>query len=143
MALSWYHKAADRGDGEGMYLIGVAYSRGDGVEKDMLEAMKWYEQAAASEKYRRHAALGYAYQYGMKCSKRIMPRRWNGSKMLRLGRRDRDAGGWWVYASGQGVPQDYSEAIKWFMKAADEGDGRGMASVAHGYEDWRGRDGGT
>ena len=27
-----------------------------------------------------------------------------------------------MYAKGQGVPQDYAEAVKWFRKAADQGD---------------------
>ena len=27
----------------------------------------------------------------------------------------------WCYNNGQGVPQDYVEAVKWFRKAADEG----------------------
>jgi TPR repeat protein len=26
-----------------------------------------------------------------------------------------------MYASGQGVPQDYNEAVKWFIKAAEQG----------------------
>ena len=27
-----------------------------------------------------------------------------------------------MYADGQGVPQDYQEAVKWFRKAAEQGD---------------------
>ena len=27
-----------------------------------------------------------------------------------------------MYANGQGVPQDYAEAVKWFRLAADQGD---------------------
>ena len=27
-----------------------------------------------------------------------------------------------MYANGQGVPQDYAEAVKWYRKAAEQGD---------------------
>ena len=27
-----------------------------------------------------------------------------------------------MYANGQGVPQDYAEAVKWYRLAADQGD---------------------
>ncbi len=29
-----------------------------------------------------------------------------------------------LYATGQGVPQDYAEAAKWYRKAADQGDAK-------------------
>jgi clan AA aspartic protease (TIGR02281 family) len=28
----------------------------------------------------------------------------------------------WMYANGEGVPQDYAEAVKWYRKAAEQGD---------------------
>ena len=27
-----------------------------------------------------------------------------------------------MYAKGQGVPQDYAEAVKWYRKAAEQGE---------------------
>ena len=27
----------------------------------------------------------------------------------------------WCYEKGQGVPQDYAEAVKWYRKAAEQG----------------------
>jgi TPR repeat protein len=40
-----------------------------------------------------------------------------------------------AYYSGQGAPQDYAEALKWFRKAADAGNPWGMNNVGSMYED--------
>ncbi|MDA7673993.1 sel1 repeat family protein, partial [Akkermansiaceae bacterium] len=39
-----------------------------------------------------------------------------------------------MYASGNGVPQDYSEAVKWFRMAAEQGDARGQHRLGVMYE---------
>jgi len=41
------------------------------------------------------------------------------------------------YASGEGVKQDYHEAVGWFLKAADRGDLRAAAKIATCY--WAGK----
>src|SRR5258705_6414285 len=35
-----------------------------------------------------------------------------------------------MYVRGQGAPQNYAEAAKWFRKAADRGDARAQANLA-------------
>jgi TPR repeat protein len=35
----------------------------------------------------------------------------------------------YLYREGKGVPQDYVEAMKWFRKGADAGDGLAMRNV--------------
>jgi len=39
-----------------------------------------------------------------------------------------------MYMSGQGVPQDYSEAIKWYRKAADQGDSKAQYLLGASYD---------
>jgi TPR repeat protein len=39
-----------------------------------------------------------------------------------------------VYLDGQGVPQDYAEAIKWYRKAADQGDAEAQYSLGEMYD---------
>ena len=45
-AVSWYRKAAEQGDGEGMRRLGLCYWSGQGVEKSAREAISWWKQAA-------------------------------------------------------------------------------------------------
>src|SRR5450432_2769644 len=39
-----------------------------------------------------------------------------------------------AYFSGQGVPQDYAEAMKWYRKAADQGDAPAQYNLGVGYQ---------
>ena len=38
-----------------------------------------------------------------------------------------------MYAKGQGVPQDYSEAVKWYRLAADQGDATAQFNLGGMY----------
>jgi hypothetical protein len=38
-----------------------------------------------------------------------------------------------MYSHGQGVPQDYAEAVRWYRKAADQGDANGQDGLASMY----------
>jgi TPR repeat protein len=39
-----------------------------------------------------------------------------------------------MYAKGQGVEQDFKEAVKWYQKAADQGDARGQTNLGLMYD---------
>jgi len=45
-AVKWWHKAADQGNIDAQFNLGIAYSRGDGVAKNESESIKWYRRAA-------------------------------------------------------------------------------------------------
>ena len=38
-----------------------------------------------------------------------------------------------MYDNGEGVPQDYNEAIKWFTKAAEQGDAKAQFNLGNVY----------
>lgn len=50
-ALSWYRRAADQGDFDGLVALGIAYSEGLGVPQDYVEAHKIFNVAASRVKY--------------------------------------------------------------------------------------------
>ncbi len=43
-----------------------------------------------------------------------------------------------MYSHGQGVPQDYAEALRWYRKAAEQGDANGQDGLASMYSHGRG-----
>ena len=45
-AAKWYHLAAEQGDANAQYVLGVLYENGLGVEQSNTEAAKWYRKAA-------------------------------------------------------------------------------------------------
>jgi TPR repeat protein len=44
--MKWYRLAADQGDANGQYILGIMYADGKGVPQNYAEAMKWYRLAA-------------------------------------------------------------------------------------------------
>jgi len=46
-AVRWFFKAAEQGDAEAQYILGLCYAYGGGVPQDDEEAIKWIRKAAA------------------------------------------------------------------------------------------------
>ena len=52
----------------------------------------------------------------------------------------RSAQSWRRYYNGVGVDQDYEEAVKWFRKAAKQGNGNAQCNLGDAYVDGEGVD---
>ena len=69
-------KAAESGDIEAQYWLGVLYYSGQGVSEDFKKAIYWFEKAA----YRGHVGaqyeLGWMYYYGRGVSKNVKKARY-------------------------------------------------------------------
>lgn len=46
-AVKWSHKAANQGDVDAQFRLGMCYNAGEGVTKDLVEAAKWWNLASA------------------------------------------------------------------------------------------------
>ena|SRR3990170_4178951 len=57
-------KAADQGDAEAQYSLGIAYAEGRGVPQDSAEALKWLREAADQGLGLAQCVLGHCYQEG-------------------------------------------------------------------------------
>lgn len=130
-SLSWYHKAAELGDLEGMFGLGRLLHQGRGARVDRVEAMIWYRKAAS---------LGHG---GAMC---------NLGGMLREGESGRsmanklEAWAWYRKAAelgdvlamhtvgvllhrGEGVEADKVAAMVWYRKAAEMGQADSMCNI--------------
>lgn len=56
--------AAEDGHAESMFLLGVAYAQGRGVEKSDSNAARWFHQAARKGHCRARTSMGYLYSIG-------------------------------------------------------------------------------
>ena len=96
-------KAAEQGNAEGQYFLGVMYDYGYGInEKEIgrrnpAEATNWFHKAAA----------GGSVNAQMKLAM--------------------------LYAAGQGVKKDQAESVKWYYKAAMQGNAMAQISVGLAY----------
>ena len=120
--------AADQGDADAQYNLGLMYYNGDGVTQDDAEALKWYRLAADQGDATAQSNLGSMYANGDGVTQ-------DDAEALKWYRKAADQGNAWaqyslgsMYQNGLGVTQDYAEALKWYRLAADQGD-----AVAQGW----------
>ena len=55
---------AEDGHAESMFLLGVAYAQGRGVEQNETAAARWFHQAARKGHVRAKTSMGYLYATG-------------------------------------------------------------------------------
>jgi TPR repeat protein len=46
--VKWYRLAADQGDADAQYNLGVCYAKGEGVPQDKVLAYMWHDLASAN-----------------------------------------------------------------------------------------------
>lgn len=114
-------EAAASGDPKALFEIASRYAEGRGVEADMAEAAKWYEQAAdqglAPAQYR----IGNLYEKGIGVERDVAKAKtWyqlaatqgNASAMHNLAV---------LHAMGADKVTDHDSAARWFLEAAERG----------------------
>jgi hypothetical protein len=63
-AFHWYKKAAEQGDSDAQFRVGVMYDNGQGVTEDKKQAFHWYKKAAEQGNVSAQFNLGSMYQNG-------------------------------------------------------------------------------
>jgi len=62
--VKWYHAAAEQGESNAQFNLGVFYETGQVVPQDYEEAVKWYKKAAEQECAPAQCNLGLCYETG-------------------------------------------------------------------------------
>jgi len=113
-------RSALAGDTDAALLLGQAY-RGEGLEINLHEAARWYEEGAKNGDSRAQYNLGLMYAKGEGVRQDWnMARRWiqaaaeksHVDAMIWMGQ---------AFHEGYGVPRDYKEAYRWSKQAAAQG----------------------
>jgi TPR repeat protein len=68
-AVSWFRKAAERGDARGLSSLGYMHRNGWGVPKDDAKAIFWFRKAAEQGNVKAQYNLGQMYLFGRGVSK--------------------------------------------------------------------------
>lgn len=99
-AVKYWTKAANNGNAEAQYNLGICYSQGDGVAMNKQTAFYWYQKAANNGHSSAQYNLGCCYYDGKGCTQ------------------DRSkARQWWQKAANQGDP-DAQQALGMSRKSA-------------------------
>ena len=137
-AVKWFRKAAEQGDVEAQFGLGVCYSGGDGVAKDTVEAVKWYRKAAEQGFAAAQCKLGLCYAKGDGVEKdQATAVSWY-RKAANQGHAEAQNLLGVCYSDGKGVAKDKSEAVKWYRKAAEQGDAEAQYKLGGCYLDGEG-----
>ena len=125
-AAKWFQKAAIQGQELAQYALAGLYDSGQGVPKDDAQAVKWYEKAAAQGNAKAQDRLGRLADLP---TLRTQATQGDARAQLQLGG---------LYATGEGVPQDYAIARQCYEKAAAQGDALAQTSLGVLYANGRG-----
>ncbi len=116
-----YLAAAEKGDAEAQLFLGVCYHDGDGVEKDLKQAVYWYRKAADQGDASAQFFLGLCYYTGDGVEKDLKQAVYWWRKAANQG----DAGAQAIlgacYHDGVGVEKDHEQALFWLRKSAAQG----------------------
>ena len=133
-AVKWYRIAADQGNANAQYNLGLMYYNGYGLTKDYVEAVKWYRKAADQGNAKAQHNLGYMYYNGIGVKKDyVEAAKWY-RKAAEQGNAKSQHNLGYMYSNGYGVTQDYAEALKWYRKAADQENASSMSSIGYLYD---------
>lgn len=115
-AIQYFTKAAEEGYADAEFAIGKMYQQGNGVAIDDMEAFNWLFKAANNGHADAQYQVGLYYESGAMEDKemafiwfRDAGRGGNEAAQLKLGI---------SYKDGNGVTQDYTEALYWLSQAA-------------------------
>lgn len=113
-------KAANLGDFEACYWVGLDLINGEGIDKDIDEGVKWIKKAAKKGYPQAQRQLGLCYILG-ECVKQDMVKafKW----IEKAAEKDEVAQyflGLFYYKGEGGTPQDYFKAVECFTKAAEK-----------------------
>ena len=133
-ALPLLRTAAENGNGEALYNLGLLSQNGWGVPQDYAQAREWYEKGAAAGNGNAMTGLGVLYEHGDGVSEDYAKaREWfekgaaagDGGAMNDLGA---------LYMLGRGVPQDYDKEREWYEKGAAAGESKAMTNLGLLYD---------
>ncbi len=124
--------AAERGEAEAQYLLGLQYREGDGIDRNPAEAEKWLRRSAQTGHVEAQAALGSLQATSDTPEARAEAAKWllsaadqgNTQAMHDLGD---------LYREHPGLSGDPLAALRWYVQAATAGQPAAARAVAELY----------
>ncbi len=125
---------AEQGQVEAQLKLGDAYYFGKGTEKNLQQALFWYEKAAQQGNPKAQRALGAMYELGRGTAKQPEKAAYWYQKAAEQGLARAQTNLGILYETGEGVDQDYDAALLWYQKAAEQGYARGQTYLGRMFE---------
>jgi TPR repeat protein len=116
-AVRWFLKAARQGYAKAYFNLGTAYYNGDGVPTNDLNYCAWFIFSADASDERGKDALARTTQ-------ELSTKQMNRCEVIAAT----------AYLTGKLIKQDYANAMRWYLAAANKGDGAACEKLAYMYD---------
>jgi len=127
-------QAAEAGDAEAQVALGNAYRFGEGVARDLEEAVRWYRRAADQGAAIGQYALAAMFDLGLGVAEDLDAARDLYARAARQGNSGAQFNLGNMTLAGRGGERDPVEAVAWFEKAAAQGDAAAHFALGALYE---------
>ncbi|HIE65463.1 MAG: tetratricopeptide repeat protein [Nitrospira sp.] len=114
-------QAAENGDAEAQYRLGLMYLNGEGVSQDLRQAAKWYRKSAENGNPDAQFGLGVLYFHGQGVPRDTRETAKWYRRAAEQGSTDGQLGLGLLYFLGKGVQQNDKDAYIWLDVAAAQG----------------------
>jgi len=114
-------KAAEQGDANAQFNLGLDYANGEGVPQDYTQAAMWWRKSAEQGNRGAQFNLGWLYEYGHGVPQDYSEAAVWYRKSAEQGLAEAQNKLGVMNYAGQGVSQDYTQAVNWWRKAAEQG----------------------
>src|SRR6202050_2291495 len=119
-AFKEWKAAADKGQPEAQYDLGLLYAKGLGVQRDLQVAQQWYEAAAAQGNAQGEYSLGPMSGQGWGIpGNEASTLRW--MEMANGSNNDNQDDPGWLAIEGYGTATDFTKAAYWYRLGAGRG----------------------
>ena len=133
-AIKWYEKSAALGNSYAMGRLGMLYDEGNGVPEDPVLGAEWYRKSAeagnAQGMY--YLALDYEYGTGVEQDDEEAKKRYRKAADEGCAPAQRRIGDYYV------DEEKYKDAMRWYEKAAEQGDGASFNEIGLMYSNGNG-----
>jgi len=132
-AVKWCEKAAEAGNDNAMYKLGLARLNGNGLPRDLSKALEWFGKAADAGNGDAMFKLGLAYYGGEGVEKdHVKAVEWY-EKAAKAGSSEAMHNLGAMYYSGESMPKNSRKAVDWLARAAEQGNTQAMYNLAVAY----------
>ncbi len=128
--------AAEKGNAEAQFDLGLLYAQGLGVRRDLTEAAKWYQKSADQGNGEAQFALGQMYSRGWGTPRDAA----DAVRWLQMANSVESDGPPtdWTPIEGYGMAKDPQKAVYWYQQAAGKGHPEAQYNLARLYADGEG-----
>ena len=131
-AVKWWRKAAEQGNSGAQCGLGICYEEGQGVPQDYTEAVKWYRKAAEQGNTYAQEKMN-DYKTKQSNTSTAARQSTNNNTTTTVNARSLVETGMRHYNA-----KNYAEAVKWFRKAAEQGNADAQYNLGACYYNGQG-----